>query len=198
MQQDEFNYREQVLSISCMLSVVHREFYVYGLNAALCGELADLKEIFEEGEEYPGDVALLEALDDENIRILLSAMHAVARHSESILNLNSITGEELESALEEGIGEEYVPEYFIEEEMDYLYWMKSTMAYIHFAAHRILLAAYLLSHRTTSVPELHEADLYFPTDESILLLSLDDQNVRELSDLAFELSALANELCESL
>lgn len=198
MQKEEFHYREHILLVSCMLCTVYRELFVYGLNMALCGELKDLKHIFEDGDEYPGDVALLEALEDENIKIILSGMYDIEEHGESVLNLNNISPGELNEGIEKGIGCEYGPEYREAGKMDYHYWMNEVMGYTHLSVFNLLMLCYSLSHGAKEVPDEHEELLYFPTDESIAILDMEDENVKILVHLAFKLSDTANELCEKL
>ncbi len=198
MHETEFNYREQVLNISCMLCTVYRGLFVYGLNAALYNELKDLRGIFEDGDEYPGDVALLEALDDENIKILLSAMYDIEECSESLMNLNNIQEGELNEALEDGWGSEYVPEYREVETADYYYWLNEVMGYTHLSVFNLLMLCYTLSTGMNDIPEDHIDLLYFPTDEAFTVLDTEDQNVKLLTDLALKLSETANDLCERL
>ncbi|KAA8481926.1 hypothetical protein F1649_13510 [Arcticibacter tournemirensis] len=198
MDDNKFNYKDQVLNIACMLSTVYRELFIYGLNAALHNELKDIKDIFEDGEEYPGDVALLEALDDENIKIILSAMYDIEEYGDSLLNINNISDKELNEGLENGLGSEYAPDYGEAVENDYRFWLNEVMGYTHLSVFNLLTLCYSLSNGVNEVPEEHVSSLYFPTDESLALLDIGDQNVKLLTELAFKLSDCANDLCEKL
>lgn len=199
MEEEQFDYRKEILHSACMMCVIYRELFVYGLNAALCNELSDLREIFEEGEEYPGDISILESLEDPNIKLLLEQMYDLERTGDSLLNINNIDDATLKEALAEGIGDECIPELNEDEELgSYQFWMNDAMGYAHLSIYYLLLQCYRLTHNKQLVPDEADRLLSFPTDESLELIDYRDQNVALISDLCFRMSDKAYELCESL
>jgi len=199
METGEFDYRSEILHSACMLCVIYRELFVYGLNAALCSELSDLREVFEDGDEYPGDVSLLEALDDPNIRLLLQIMYDVERTGDSLLNINNFNDEVLKEALAQGIGDECISELSDEEEFgSYRFWMNDAMGFAHLSVYYLMQQCYRLTHQLIDIPEEADILLAFPTDESLQMMEGHDQNVAMLVDLCFRVSGKANELCERL
>lgn len=199
MEAEEFDYRKEVLHSACMMCVVYRELFVYGLNASLCNELSDLREIFEEGEEYPGDISILEALDDPNIKLLLELMYDLERTGDSLLNINNIDDTMLKEALAEGIGDECISELNEDEELgSYQFWMNDAMGYTHLSVFYLMEQCYRLTHNLLDIPDEADRLLSFPTDESLGLIDQQDQNIALISDLCFRMSGKAYELCESL
>lgn len=199
MEAEKFDYKNEILHTACMMCVMYRELFVYGLNAGLCDELSDLREIFEEGEEYPGDISILESLEDPNIKMLLQLMYDLERTGDSLLNINNIDESALQEALSQGIGDECISE--IREDEDpgsYQFWMNDAMGYAHMGVYSLMQQCYRLSHQTTFIPDEEDLALSIPTDESIALIDESDQNVEKISNLCLRMSERANELCESL
>jgi hypothetical protein len=199
MEAEYFDYRKEILHSACMMCVVYRELFVYGLNAALCNELSDLRAIFEEGEEYPGDISILEALEDPNIKLLLELMYDLERTGDSLLNINNIDDSALKDALAEGIGDECIPELNEDEELaSYHFWMNDAMGYAHLNVYYLMQQCYRLTHNRQFISEEADGLLSFPTDESLSLIDQSDQNVALISSLCFRMSEKTYELCESL
>lgn len=199
MEAEKFDYRKEILHSASMMCVVYRELFVYGLNASLCNELSDLREIFEEGEEYPGDISILEAQEDPQIKLLLELMYDLERTGDSLLNINNIDDAMLKEALSEGMGDECVSEISEDEEVDsYQFWMNDAMGYTHLSVYCLMEQCYRLTHSTLDIPDEADRLLSFPTDESLDLLDQHDQNVVLISNLCLRMSEKAYELCESL
>ncbi|WP_407430362.1 hypothetical protein [Arcticibacter sp.] len=199
MEAEQFDYRKEILHSACMMCVVYRELFVYGLNAALCDELSDLRAIFEEGEEYPGDISLLETLKDPNIKLLLELMYDLERTGDTLLNINNIDDVALKEALDEGIGDECVSELNEDEELgSYQFWMNDAMGYAHMTIYFLMQQAYRLTHSRQFIPEEADRLLSFPTDESLTLIDESDQNVALISGLCFRMSDNTFALCENL
>src|SRR5690606_9448929 len=124
MEAEQFDYRKEILHSACMMCVVYRELFVYGLNASLCDELSELREIFQDGEEYPADISLLEALIDPNIKLLLELMYDLEKTGDSLLNINNIDDAALKEALAEGLGDECISALNEDEDLgSYQFWM---------------------------------------------------------------------------
>ncbi|WP_069661255.1 hypothetical protein [Arcticibacter eurypsychrophilus] len=199
MDTEQFDYQKEILHTVCMLCVTYRELFVYGLNAALCEELKDIRHVFEEGEEYPADISILEALDDVNIKTLLALMYVVENAGDTLLNINNISKEKLDAALADGIGDECIPETNENEDLvSYQYWMNDAMGYAHLTVYNLLQQCYRLSQSILDIPEDMDELLCFPTNESLEILDKDDQNVELLTTLAFTMSGHAHDLCDSL
>lgn len=199
MEEAQFDYREEILQSACMMCVVYRELFVYALNAALCGELSDLREVFEEGEEYPGDISLLEALEDPNIKLLLELMYDLEKTGDSLLNINNIDDATLKEALAKGMGDECVSELNEDEELgSYQFWMNDAMGYAHLSIYYLMQQCYRLTHNRHFISEEADKLLSFPTEESLKLIDEGDQNVAMLSSLCFRMSDKTYALCESL
>ncbi|PRY55361.1 hypothetical protein B0I27_101330 [Arcticibacter pallidicorallinus] len=199
MEEAQFDYREEILQSACMMCVVYRELFVYALNAALCGELSDLREVFEEGEEYPGDISLLEALEDPNIKLLLELMYDLEKTGDSLLNINNIDDATLKEALAKGMGDECVSELNEDEELgSYEFWMNDAMGYAHLSIYYLMQQCYRLTHNQHFISEEADKLLSFPTEESLKLIDEGDQNVAMLSSLCFRMSDKTHALCESL
>lgn len=197
MPEKTFNYREQIVHTACLLCTFYSELYFYGINTSLCDELKDLKSVFKEGDDFPFDMALLESLDDENVKTMMMAMRIVESAVDSIQNLNNISDEELRQALEDGHGSEFVSGIADAECSDYQHLIDDLMGYTHYIVFNILCCCYSLSHGVVLVDDDTESELYFPTNESLMLLDNTDANVSMLSEMAFELSSYANKFCES-
>lgn len=199
MEVEEFDYQKEILHTACMLCVIYRELLVYGLNAALCDELQDMRQIFEEGEEYPADIAILESLEDPNIGLLLKMMYDIERSGESLLNINNISDEKLNKALSEGIGDECIPALSEKEDLgSYDYWMNDAMGYAHFTTYNLLQQGYRLSYETIDIKKEDDDDLTFPTGRTLELLDTSDHNVNTITELSFRMSDVANQLSDNL
>ena len=199
MDRGQFDYRKEILHTACMLCVVYRELFVYGLNAALCGEISDLRQVFEEGEEYPGDISLLEALDDPNNRLLLDMMYDLERTGDSLLNINNIDESTLKKALDEGVGDECIPELNENEDLaSYQFWLNDAAGYVHLNVYYLMQQCYRLSEHVEEIPDEADRLLAFPTDDALMLIDEQDQNVELVSALCFRMAEKASELSENL
>ena len=71
--------------------------FTNAINLAMSNEMKEYDELFEIGDDYVFDIKLFEESKDANLQHLISLVKSIDSVCDSIININVITDEELES-----------------------------------------------------------------------------------------------------
>lgn len=89
-------YREKILLTYKFLLEAHEELHTRIVNVGMTGVMADINNVFEEGDTYTFDMDQFRNTSDTNLNLLLNFFDELETLMNSLANLNNITEEELE------------------------------------------------------------------------------------------------------
>jgi hypothetical protein len=96
MNDQVFNYRTQLIHIFYCLQDFADGTYANAFNLALNGELSSFREVIEDGDEVPGDLNYLKALESPAVQGMVKMIECVFSMQQSLLNLNALDPEQFE------------------------------------------------------------------------------------------------------
>ncbi|WP_256011835.1 hypothetical protein [Desertivirga xinjiangensis] len=91
MQQQSFNYREQLITIFHCLQETVDGMYAHAFDLALSGELRFMNDVLEHGDEIPGDLNYLKALKCPVVNALVELIEDIFELQESMFNINALS-----------------------------------------------------------------------------------------------------------
>lgn len=182
----ESGYRISLLNAAALLQITLEELFTLGYNLVLFEDLQNGNMNFDDGEEIPCDIALLEASDDVAVKALVSCIYKVDKALDSLKNINLISEEELE-------------EYLYSEEEDpsdsprprYSYWLEKTADFLDLQVFFLLKYCYCMAYDVPEVPDKIDPLITYPDENVLLMLKVGDHNVDLLSELSGFLSETA-------
>ncbi|WP_207424324.1 hypothetical protein [Desertivirga brevis] len=186
----DFNYRQHLINIHQDLQYFVNELYAYGLRIGEKGELSDMHKIFEVGDEIPGDLDILWALESEAVAGFVKIIESLFEIQASLVNLNALSEEELELSKE--LESEEDPEE--ENELPDLGVYLNAQRFVYGELLNAFLATWQLAHQTEEVPEsaISLFDDYF--FDGKLELASEDANVQLLMEGINEILELNREI----
>ena len=88
-------YREKIILTYRHLLEVHEELLTRIINVGMTGELAEINEVFEAGDEFQFDLAMFRETKDINLQKLIPFFDKLEDLMNFLANINAITEEEL-------------------------------------------------------------------------------------------------------
>lgn len=89
-------YREKIILAYRAMLETHEELIDRIINVGMCGEFAEINQVFKEGDTYKFNLEQFRGTDDANLNLLLKLFDELEETMNSLVNLNGITEEELE------------------------------------------------------------------------------------------------------
>lgn len=91
------DYRKFLLEAITGLKESQELIFSNAINLAMSSEMKEYDELFELGDKYEFDIKQFEDSKDANVQLLVTLVKAINSACDSIININAITDEELES-----------------------------------------------------------------------------------------------------
>ncbi|WP_256009069.1 hypothetical protein [Desertivirga xinjiangensis] len=198
MDSTEFNYRQHVIYLYVLCHYTSRELYICGLNFGIQNELKDMFEVFGSESEIPVDMAILEALDNPSVKILIKMIEALTETMNSLANINSLTDEELEQAIENWEGLEHSGEIEPPEENTYSELLSKLPVFIYATMCSFYIRAWQLVHYRADVPDDLYDSFQYPYVDNIKFLEGPDSNMQLLCELFQKMHDLDNEILNEI
>lgn len=92
------NYRDNLIEGIQNLFEAEQILFTGALNLAWSGELSHLEDAYEAGDEVTFDYALLESVEDANVKEIVALLLPLQRATEYLINVNKISDEDFQSA----------------------------------------------------------------------------------------------------
>ena len=90
------SYREFLISAIETLANCEDDLFTNAINILMAGELNDINEVFDIGDEYEFEFNHLDTSNDLNVRKIVEVIKTLRSAIESLKNLNSVTDDELQ------------------------------------------------------------------------------------------------------
>ncbi len=91
------DYRKFLLEAIKGLKESQELIFSNAINVAMSSEMKEYDELFELGDKYVFDIKQFEDSKDANVQHLVTLVKSLNSTCDSIININAITDEELES-----------------------------------------------------------------------------------------------------
>ena len=91
------DYRKFLLEAINGLLESQELLFSNAINLAMSSEMKEYDELFELGDKYEFDIKQFEDSKDANVQLLVTLVKSLNSARDSIININAITYEELES-----------------------------------------------------------------------------------------------------
>lgn len=92
------NYRKSLIEAYKGLIQIREDVFTSALNIAMAGELEDINDVFEEGDEYEFHIEHLEGSNDTNLNKFLELFEYLEIIMHTLANINAISENELEDS----------------------------------------------------------------------------------------------------
>lgn len=171
-----FNYRKWLIDICNSCQYSKDELAKFGMNIARFGELKDVFDLLEDGDEFELPFSLIEDSECLQIRDIIKVIHSLELFSRRLSNINALSENELSEAYEAANSSIYWP--YSEEEPTATAEDSRIQACTFLFSIQLSLFyhAYMLSNSTSEVPDM-DFDPFQEQPELLALLDLADQNV---------------------
>lgn len=177
-----FNYRECLVGVGCVCQYAADELIGLGFTLTRFGELKDIFELFDEGEEYKLPFSLLHDSELPQIKGILRIFELLDAFCNYFYNINAIGENLIEEAYNAEVYLEYLPSTSsvpIDTELDARYRILQFVSGFQLS---LFDMAYMLSHATTDLPNA-DFNPYNEHPERLVPMDLTDQNVVLLFEL---------------
>mgnify|MGYP003577138810 CR=1 FL=1 len=100
MQENQFNYRQQLIEMYHLLDEAAVDFYSLGFDIGLKKEWQDFEATLESGEGIPIDIEYLKAINHPAIPSIITLVEILWEARDSVETLNNLSNEELALQME--------------------------------------------------------------------------------------------------
>jgi hypothetical protein len=83
-------YQDQLLQTVDKLFEIRHELFTQVINLSMIGDMKEINDTFEEGEEFQFELESFEDSTDANVNLLVGMVKQIQNVHDSVCNLNSI------------------------------------------------------------------------------------------------------------